>query len=168
MGNKVSLIMGVKSSHVLRKRKHIQSNIKQAILNKISCMLGPHQSPNWFRMSWFYEFHCLELWSLFMLIESWENQENGWKSKKIVRMHAKRKNGCKRLLKSGFYCLKKVWRWFSKIRVIWMKTILKTQFKTRKIMRKTRGVRREESSVHRTGHGEWGLGVWLWLHCWWL
>ena len=41
-----------------------------------------------------------------------------------------------------------------------MKTILKTQFKTHKIMRKTRGVRKKESSVHQTGHGEWGLGVW--------
>ena len=49
-----------------------------------------------------------------------------------------------------------------------MKMILENTFKKRKITRKTRGVRKEESSMHQTGHGEWGLGVWLWLRCWWL
>ena len=33
-----------------------------------------------------------------------------------------------------------------------MKTILKTQFKTHKIMRKTGEVQKEEGSVHRSGH----------------
>ena len=115
-------------------------------------MWGPHQSPNCFCMNWFSEFHCLESWSLFMLVENRENQENGWKSKKIVKMHAKRKNGNKRLLKSGFYCLKKIRRWFSKIRVIWMKMILKTQFKTGEITTKKRGVQNKEGSVHQSGH----------------
>ena len=49
-----------------------------------------------------------------------------------------------------------------------MKMILENTFKKRKITRKTRGVRKEGSSVHRTGHGESGLGVWLRLRCWWL
>ena len=111
---------------------------------------------------------CLESWSLFMLVENQENQEDGWKSKEIVEMHAKRKNGNKRLLKSGFYCLKKVRRWFFKIRVIWMKVILKTKFKTCKITGKTRGCRRNRVVCTRVAMSEWGLGVWLWLHCWWL
>ena len=81
------------------------------------------------------------------------------KIKKIVKMHAQRNNGSKRLLKSGFYHLKKVQRRFSKIRVIWMKMILKTQFKTCKITRKTIGVQKEEVSVHQSGHFQstaWG------------
>ena len=39
-----------------------------------------------------------------------------------------------------------------------MKTILKTQFKSCKITRKTRGVQKEESSVHQIGHVGVGLG----------
>ena len=39
-----------------------------------------------------------------------------------------------------------------------MKTILKIEFKTHKIMRKTRGVQKEENSVHQTGHIGVGLG----------
>ena len=34
-----------------------------------------------------------------MLMENQENQENGWKSKKIVKMHAGRKMATKSLLK---------------------------------------------------------------------
>ena len=39
-----------------------------------------------------------------------------------------------------------------------MKTILKTEFKTHKITRKTREVQKEESSVRQTGHVGVGLG----------
>ena len=39
-----------------------------------------------------------------------------------------------------------------------MKTILKTQFKTPKITRKTRGVQKKDGRVHQTGHVEVGLG----------
>ena len=38
-----------------------------------------------------------------------------------------------------------------------MKTILKTQFKTHKITKKTSGMQKEESSVHQTGHVGVGL-----------
>ena len=37
-----------------------------------------------------------------MLVKNQEDQENGLKSKKIVKVHAERKNGSKGLLKMDF------------------------------------------------------------------
>ena len=52
-------------------------------------------------MSWFYEFYCLESWSLFMLVE---NQENQLKIKVNSKIHAKRKKmATNSMSKYGFY-----------------------------------------------------------------
>ena len=66
-------------------------NIREDIKN----VGPPNQGPNCFRMNWFNQSYYLEPWSLFVLEENQENQENGWKSKKIVKVHAKKKNGSK-------------------------------------------------------------------------
>ena len=67
------------------------------------------------------------------------------------------------LLKSGSYCLWKDWGRFFKIRIIWMKTILRTQFKICKNTRITRGCKRKRVMCTRMAVLEWGLGVQLWL-----
>ena len=76
MRNKVSSIIAVKSSHVFIKRKHNQSNIEQTIVKKISCMLGSHQSPNYFCMNWFNEFHYWNHGVYSCLLRNQENHEN--------------------------------------------------------------------------------------------
>ena len=51
-------------------------------------------------MNWFYEFHYLESWSLFMLVENRENHENSWKWWKCM---PEGKMAANSMLKSGYY-----------------------------------------------------------------
>ena len=114
-------------------------------------MSDPHQGPNYFCMNLFNEFHYLEPWSLFMLIKKKKTRKSRkiiWKQWKCI---LERKLAAKSLLKFGSYCLRKVWGWFFKVKIIWMKTNLKAQFKAYKIMRWTRSVQKEEESVRQNG-----------------
>ena len=61
LNNKYKVNSSVSSRRIKNQR------IKQTVLKWVLWMSGPHQSPSWFCMNWFYEFHCLESWSLFML-----------------------------------------------------------------------------------------------------
>ena len=99
MKNKVSAIIGIKSSHVFTKRKYNQSNIKQPIVKKISWMLGPMKAlinvawiDLWIPLSGITKFvHAC--WKSRKSRKSIENSENAYQ----------KENGNKRLLKSGFY-----------------------------------------------------------------
>ena len=75
-----------KTDSYMSSRRIENQYIKQIALQWVLWMSGPHQSPSWFCMSLFYEFHCLESWNVFMLVEksrksrkSVENRIKQWK-----------------------------------------------------------------------------------------
>ena len=94
LNNKYKVNSSVSSRRIKNQR------IKQTVLKWVLWMSGPHQSPSWFCMNWFYEFHCLESWSLFMLVENRENHENSWKWWKCM---PEGKMAANSILKSGYY-----------------------------------------------------------------
>ena len=65
-------------------------------------------------MSWFYEFHCLESWILFMFAKNWEKSR-----KKKFKIKENGENACQKendnkFIKTWILCLD-IWGWNLKI-----------------------------------------------------
>ena len=110
MGNKGNSTINIKQIHKCISSRGIknQSDIKQTISKRISWMSGPSKAL--INLAWIDSMNFIvwnrRVYSCLLKIEKIKQMVES--QRKLWKCMSKGKNGCKGLLKSGFYCLEEI------------------------------------------------------------